>query len=1123
LPPIVWGWPIHAWLCLTMLAGLLLTFEVRPASAQTPWTKASPGGGGAFQSVDVSPSGKVMVGSDLSGAYTRTGNGDWTRLGKADGLIRTSAVCVRWSPATGDTALICGRNALFISTNAGVTWQPAQGPSAITAYFTAIGWARSAPAIVYVAGAPGASDTTVVLWRSTNGGFNWSLVNHNLPASEALRPLKLIVHPTDPNTVYMVTGPDNLIAPKVLVPKRALYKSIDGGATWTLKSGADATVDVAVHPTAPGTLLMTVAGVAENTGSLKKSTDGGDSWSPTFDGLGGVFNNTGAVWWNLPNAYLINIGLDACGSIPANAGRFVSSDGGNTWSRESDGSNWELGWSDCPHARGIPFSGVANALSARGEYWVTPQFVWRYTGTKYENAFSTSSMPGRWITKGIDNAVPVCFADARNYNTVYAGYYDLGLWKSVDGGASWSMINPVLPQWNGVGGNVTAVVADSSRPGVLWAAFAESSKPPYYYRMYRTSNGGLTWSATATGLPFPAFLYGLSMDRRSPTASRRLWVTADGALYTSADDGATWQPASTAGGLPTTGLFVTEVDRRNGANVYVGGWNGLWRSTDGGATWSEPSAGFDYAAAPGEIGPTNATLHRVKWHGPHQIVSDPFVPGRLWTTSYVKDTTDIPSLHRGLYVSVNDGASWTELRRGKHCRGIALDSLGRRAIVSTSPASSSGTNDEEINSSQGIETGRSTDGTTWTWKPDLIQPEVRYPLGWPVSAGTNNQQWVGVPGYGFMRRTFNGPVAVGDAFLAERNSSSAFLEVLANDYDPDPGDSLTLVSLNMFGAHGTARISSGGIDYSPPIGYSGIDRFSYTIRDESGALASAAVSVRVEDIVTNALNLPVAANADDAEESATGVMNLTSTDLDMTFEVTNQTIGLRFNPVPIPHNAQIINAWIQFKVDETSSDPTLLTIRAQASDDPPVFAGGAGNVSSRPTGTRSATWAPVAWTVVGAQGPEQRSADLSKVISEIVHRPGWSAGHAMVLILTGPGRRVAVSRDGDPAGAPVLHVEHVGGGTVAVEGPAAPTFTLHGVRPTPSRGPLRVEFSLGDAAPARLELIDVAGRRVAMRSVGGLGAGRHGIAIDEPLRAGIYLVRLTQHGQSRVAKAIVLD
>src|SRR5262249_31012686 len=156
---------------------------------------------------------------------------------------------------------------------------------------------------------------------------------------------------------------------------------------------------------------------------------------------------------------------------------------------------------------------------------------------------------------------------------------------------------------------------------------------------------------------------------------------------------------------------------------------------------------------------------------------------------------------------------------------------------------------------------------------------------------------------------------------------------------------------------------------------------------------------------------------------------------------------------------------------------------------------GAGNVSSRPTTSRSVTWAPVPWTSVGAQGVDQRTSDLSKVVSQIVHRPGWASGQSMAIILTGPGRRVAVSHDGSAAGAPVLHVEYAQPAPVAVgEGPGPELAPLR-VSPTPARGPLRVEFGLVDDTPAVLELIDVAGRRVAAREVGRLGAGRHQVRL----------------------------
>src|SRR5262249_23695027 len=88
-----------------LLAAGVVACVLAPVSARTdiPWVKSSPGGGGAFLTVDVSVTGKVLVGSDLSGAYLRTGTGSWTRIGKYDGLNRTYVGCVRWSPATGDT------------------------------------------------------------------------------------------------------------------------------------------------------------------------------------------------------------------------------------------------------------------------------------------------------------------------------------------------------------------------------------------------------------------------------------------------------------------------------------------------------------------------------------------------------------------------------------------------------------------------------------------------------------------------------------------------------------------------------------------------------------------------------------------------------------------------------------------------------------------------------------------------------------------------------------------------------------------------------------------------------------------------------------------------------------
>ena len=97
--------------------------------------------------------------------------------------------------------------------------------------------------------------------------------------------------------------------------------------------------------------------------------------------------------------------------------------------------------------------------------------------------------------------------------------------------------------------------------------------------------------------------------------------------------------------------------------------------------------------------------------------------------------------------------------------------------------------------------------------------------------------------------------------------------------------------------------------------------------------------------------------------------------------------------------------------------------------------------------------------------------------------------------------------------------------------PAAPTgiggsdrvFALHGVRPNPSTtGAIRVDCTLAVAAPAHLEVVDLAGRRVATRRLDGL-QGRQSIEIAGPerLRPGVYLIRLVQGSQARETKAIV--
>lgn len=75
-----------------------------------------------------------------------------------------------------------------------------------------------------------------------------------------------------------------------------------------------------------------------------------------------------------------------------------------------------------------------------------------------------------------------------------------------------------------------------------------------------------------------------------------------------------------------------------------------------------------------------------------------------------------------------------------------------------------------------------------------------------------------------------------------------------------------------------------------------------------------------------------------------------------------------------------------------------------------------------------------------------------------------------------------------------------------------------------SGGRLTVSFSLPGPSAARLDLLDVGGRRVASLEVGSLGAGRHQVRLgeDRPLHAGLYFVRLCQGRDIATARVAIL-
>ncbi|GAB1512623.1 cellulose binding domain-containing protein [Actinophytocola sp. KF-1] len=142
------------------------------------------------------------------------------------------------------------------------------------------------------------------------------------------------------------------------------------------------------------------------------------------------------------------------------------------------------------------------------------------------------------------------------------------------------------------------------------------------------------------------------------------WDPNNGAILRSTDKGATWQatplPFKLGGNMPGRGMGERlAVDPNRNSTVYFGApdGNGLWRSTDHGATWAKvanfPNAG-NYAQDPGD--PNGYLSHR---------------PGVVWVT-FDKSTGTSGNATQGIYVgvadkdntvyrSVNGGASWERI------------------------------------------------------------------------------------------------------------------------------------------------------------------------------------------------------------------------------------------------------------------------------------------------------------------------------------------------------------------------------------------------------------------------------------------------------------------------------
>jgi hypothetical protein len=195
---------------------------------------------------------------------------------------------------------------------------------------------------------------------------------------------------------------------------------------------------------------------------------------------------------------------------------------------------------------------------------------------------------------------------------------------------------------------------------------------------------------------------------------------------------------------------------------------------------------------------------------------------------------------------------------------------------------------------------------------------------------------------------------------------------------------------------------------------------------------------------------------------------LTSTDLELGADGgVNQWVGMRFNNISIPRNATILNAYVEFEVDETGSDPTSVLIQGQASDNALAFSSSTGNLSSRARTTAQVAWNNIpAWTVINAKW---QTPDISSIIQEIVNRSGWGSGNSIVIVIQGTGRRTAEAYDGEIPAAPKLVITYTTGNTPAPTSTNTPAPILTNT-PTPTQTIIPMPTSTNTPTPTNSPL-----------------------------------------------------
>ncbi len=219
---------------------------------------------------------------------------------------------------------------------------------------------------------------------------------------------------------------------------------------------------------------------------------------------------------------------------------------------------------------------------------IDPQGPWKVYATTPDGLLLTNDGGATW-SRTEEAGIPfrendrfVVAIDPQDPLTVYA-VTSCELSKSVDGGHSWSRI----PLADFETCAITDLTIDPQRPTTLYATNDYGGTGRHAEgTIQKSEDAGTVWTDISDGIWAAAF-YAVVVD---PSQSSTLYAGTSAGVWKSVDGGASWSEART--GLPRRGsVFALAIDSRRPSTLYAGSDDGVYKSSDGGLSWeSSPQA-----------------------------------------------------------------------------------------------------------------------------------------------------------------------------------------------------------------------------------------------------------------------------------------------------------------------------------------------------------------------------------------------------------------------------------------------------------------------------------------------------------------------------------------------------